>query len=63
MQYLCPKCGNFMTNVSLAVYPPKSYYLCISCKYTSKIVEEACLYTELPKELQQEDDDEIQPNL
>lgn len=59
MQYLCPKCGDFMQSICVTTIPSKSYYACLTCGYSSKIVEDTVLYTELPKELQSEEDDEI----
>lgn len=59
MQYLCPKCGNFMQIVSTASIPAITTYVCFSCGYKSKPESEQPLYMTLPKELWSEDDDEI----
>ena len=59
MQYLCPDCGNFMVPICVTTIPSKTYYACLTCGYASKIVEDTMLYTELPKELRPEDEDEV----
>ena len=58
MQYLCPKCGNFMQSVGLAVLPPVSWYECFSCGYKSKSTKEQPAYMTLPKELWSDGDSE-----
>ncbi len=59
MQYLCPKCGNFMISVSTASIPSYTFYQCLNCGYESKSTKDAPLYMELPKELWSEEEDEI----
>ena len=61
MQYLCPKCGNFMQILSTASIPVITTYICFNCGYTSKSEKEHPLYMTLPKELwsDEEDEDEI----
>ena len=56
MQYLCPKCGNFMVCISTASIPAITYYKCFSCGYESN--HEHPLYMTLPKELWSESEDE-----
>ena len=51
MQYLCPKCGNFMQTVSTASIPAIVYYQCFHCGYKSKSEKEQLLYMTLPEEL------------
>lgn len=51
MQYLCPKCGNFMISISTATIPAYVVYECMHCNYRSKSTRELPLYTTLPKEL------------
>lgn len=61
MQYLCPKCGNFMQTISTASIPAIITYHCFCCGYTSKPERESPLYMTLPKELwsDEEKEDEI----
>ena len=56
MQYLCPKCGNFMINMSTASIPAITYYKCFNCGYESKHEKEHPLYMTLPKELWLDED-------
>lgn len=58
MQYLCPKCGNFMESISLACIPSRSYYQCFNCGYTSKYIKDEPSYMTLPKELWSDEDEE-----
>lgn len=58
MQYLCPKCGYFMVNMSTASIPAITYYKCFSCGYESKYEKEHQLYMTLPKELWSDEDSE-----
>lgn len=58
MQYLCPKCGNFMGSISTASIPAIVYYRCLCCGYESKHVKEQPLYITLPEELWSESEDE-----
>ena len=59
MQYLCPKCGNFMVSVStLAITPISVHYECLGCGYRSKTENADVLYITLPKELQEEEEDD-----
>lgn len=58
MQYLCPKCGNFMVCISTASIPAVSYYRCLNCGYESKPEKEHSLYMTLPKELWSDEDNE-----
>lgn len=63
MQYLCPKCGNFMQTISTASIPAIISYSCFNCGYKSKSEKEQPLYITLPKELwSEEENDEIQFN-
>ena len=57
MQYLCPKCGNFMVSISTASIPAYCCYECLHCGYTSKSTKEQPLYMELPKELWSDEDE------
>lgn len=59
MQYLCPKCGNFMRTICTASIPANTRYECYSCGYVSKWVSEQPLYMTLPVELRPEEEDEI----
>lgn len=61
MNYLCPKCGNFMNTISTASLPGYTYYTCLQCGYKSKSEKEQLLYITLPKELwsNEEKKDEI----
>lgn len=58
MQYLCPKCGSVMYCISTASIPAITYYMCVSCGYTSKSTKEQPLYMKLPKELWSDEDNE-----
>lgn len=58
MQYLCPKCGNFMQIISTASIPAIVRYVCFNCGYESKPEKEQPLYTTLPKELWSDGDSE-----
>ena len=51
MQYLCPKCGNFMVRISTASIPAYAVYRCLQCGYTSKSTKELPSYITLPREL------------
>ena len=64
MQYLCPKCGSFMNTVAICTEPPRTFYRCVGCGYTSKMFVEQPRCAILPKDLQSEevDADEIQHN-
>ena len=57
MQYLCPRCGWFMNNMSTASIPAITYYKCFSCGYESKGEKEKLLYITLPKELWSDNED------
>ena len=56
MQYLCPKCGNFMISISTASIPAYCRYECLHCGYVSKFTKEQPLYMELPKKLRSDED-------
>ena len=56
MQYLCPKCGNFMQIISTASIPAITRYQCFNCGYKSKSEKEQPLYMTLPKELWSDED-------
>ena len=58
MQYLCPKCGNFIGSISTCSIPAYTYYKCLHCGYESKSTKEQPLYMTLPKELWSESEDE-----
>lgn len=58
MQYLCPKCGNFMICISTASIPAYISYVCMHCEYESKSTKEQPLYMTLPKELWSDGDTE-----
>ena len=58
MQYLCPKCGNFMQIVSTTSIPAITTYICFNCGYKSKPENEKSLYMTLPKELWSDEDNE-----
>ena len=58
MQYLCPKCGNFMTCISTASIPAYTIYECMRCNYRSKSTRDLPLYTILPRELWSDGDRE-----
>ncbi len=58
MEYLCPKCGNFMQIISTASIPAIITYRCFYCGYTSKPKQEDPLYVTLPKELWSDEDTE-----
>lgn len=58
MQYLCPKCGNFMVSISTASIPAYCSYVCVYCNYRSKSTSELPLYTTLPRELWSDEDSE-----
>lgn len=64
MQYLCPKCGNFMQTISIASIPTMVYYRCFACGYKSKSSKEQSLYMTLPKEFWSDEgtEDEVQLN-
>lgn len=51
MNYLCPKCGNFMSSISTCTVPGYTYYRCLQCGYTSKSTKELPSYITLPREL------------
>ena len=55
MNYLCPKCRNFMLAISMATVPEYFYYKCLHCGYKSKSTKKQPLYTILPKELWSDD--------
>ena len=56
MNYLCPKCGNFMQIISTASIPAITRYQCFHCGYKSKSEKELPLYMTLPKELWSDED-------
>ena len=56
MNYLCPKCGNFMGSISTCSIPEYTYYKCLHCGYESKSTKEQPLYMTLPKELWSHED-------
>ena len=60
MQYLCPKCGNFMVSISTASIPAYVVYECMNCNYRSKSTRELPLYTTLPKELWSDEEKEYE---
>ena len=51
VNYLCPKCGSFMCNISTCSMPPKSYYQCFSCGYKSKFERARSTFVTLPRDL------------
>ncbi len=54
MEYLCPKCGNFMQFIKI---PMKNYYICC-CGYRSKYLTDDELLSMLPKKLWLDKEDE-----
>lgn len=56
MNYTCPKCGDKMHCIALALNPPIVYYKCFSCGYKSKELQEMSWDEPLPEVLRSEND-------